>query len=62
MGIDDIIIHEGQCVPVSDSQLCTFENNDFCQYTNDPNAEFSWRLGNSSSQSSLTGPSSDVNI
>lgn len=60
VAIDDILVHEGECIQPSDSQICTFEFYDFCGYMNDPKADFDWVLGDGTSQqSSLTGPLSD---
>lgn len=59
MAIDDIIVHDGFCTA---TDLCTFENQNYCGYTNDPLATFSWVISNSNSSTSTTGPSVDVKI
>jgi hypothetical protein len=58
VGIDDIIVHEGQCIA---TDLCTFENSDLCGYTNDTSPEyFYWSIGSAISSTDLTGPQFDV--
>jgi len=51
-------VHEGAC---SSTDLCTFENGNMCGYTNDPTADFNWKLGNGNTSLSDTGPVVDVN-
>ena len=59
MAIDDIIVHEGQCVT---TDLCDFESGS-CAYNNDPLADFNWEIGNGTYLYTLTGLSLvDVNI
>ena len=55
VGVDDIVIQNGQCVT---STVCDFET-DFCKYTNDPTADFEWKRGNSSTSNNDTGPAFD---
>jgi hypothetical protein len=57
VGIDDIIVHEGQCIA---TDLCTFENSNLCGYTNDASADFYWSLGMANSSNDETGPQFDV--
>lgn len=42
VAVDDLSIHDGPCRVVN---LCTFENNITCGYTNDPTADFEWKIG-----------------
>ena len=50
-------MHEGAC---SFTNLCTFENGNMCGYTNDPTADFNWKLASGNSSSFDTGPIVDV--
>jgi hypothetical protein len=62
IALDDLIVHEGACIQSTSVEYCSFEDNSFCGYTNDPSVNFNWLLGNGTSQSSSTGPSKDVMI
>lgn len=47
-GIDDIVVHDDSC---STTDLCDFESDEICGYSNDPIADFNWERGSGSSLS-----------
>ena len=53
------MVHEGSC---STTDLCDFESNDICGYTNDPVADFNWEKGQGSLLNSVLNKNiTDVN-
>jgi hypothetical protein len=56
LGVDDIKLEYGSCPSFGS---CTFENNDYCDWTNvyDKRDQFDWEFGSYLTGTSLTGPS-----
>lgn len=57
--IDDIIVHDGAC---NYGNVCTFEDNTFCGYSNDVTANLNWQRAAANTLSNATFPSSDVTL
>ena len=45
VGIDDIIVHTGNCQRVQEANFCDFEDG-LCDYDNDETQNLTWELGN----------------
>ena len=51
MAVDDIVVHEGACLPEKD--LCNFESEGLCEYT--LSGDFAWSKGNGSYLGTVSG-------
>ncbi|XP_077864148.1 MAM and LDL-receptor class A domain-containing protein 1-like [Saccoglossus kowalevskii] len=56
IAIDDISWTEGECPP---SLVCDFEGREWCDWTNDDDANMRWRRGRDGTMSDNTGPKVD---
>ena len=56
IAVDDLIFHNGACVPVGD---CDFEDGNACGYENDPNNKINWLVYSGPTPSHNTGPTED---